>query len=370
MFQFLKDIFRMVTGELTSNEFERLVTGETRGMFEFYRRHASSVENERRPIMRGIKLGAYLFRAFLSKLTPARRFVYALSVVVFLVGYNNGSFSQMMIAFVAVSFLLAMEVAEKLVTRDELALARGIQESLHPSHDIKVPGFEMITVNEVAREVGGDFLDLIPVEDQSTLALVGDVSGKGISSALYAVKAQTALQLFARETSDPRSLLGRLNTHLYHQIKRGYFLTAVVARMYSDGRVQCCRAGHLPAMVYRVGEKKAVLLESRGVAIGMTPTANGNGSGEAGRGFAELADLVNIELSPGDLLLLYSDGLLETEDRSGRQFGADRLSAVLDAFHREPLPSLREHLVQALHSFRDGTEMKDDTTLILLRRQA
>jgi sigma-B regulation protein RsbU (phosphoserine phosphatase) len=368
MVQFIKDLFRMVTGELTSNEFERLVTGETRGMYEFYRRHAASVENEPRPIVRVLKLSAYLFRAFLSKLTPARRFVYAVSLLVFLVGFNNGQFGQMLLAFVAVSFLLAMEVAEKLLTRDELALARGIQEGLHPADDVEIFGYERVTLNEVAREVGGDFLDLIPNSDHSTLAVVGDVSGKGISSALYAVKAQTAFQLFAREALDPRELLGKLNGYLYHQIKRGYFLTAAVARVYEDGRVQCCRAGHLPAMVFRGRGKKTEVLESRGLAIGMTPTSNGTWNPE--RGFEELTEIVEVQLEVGDMLLLYSDGLLEAEDKGGRQFGVERLTAVLETFHREPLSAIRDHLVRALHTFRDGVELKDDTTLILLRYHA
>lgn len=364
-FRFFQDLIRMVTGELTRSEFERLLTDETRGMYEFYLRHASSVESERRPIFRYLKLAGYLFRAFLSKLTPARRFVYALSLLLFLVGYGQQSFGEMFIAFIAVSFLLAMEVAEKLLTRDELAVARGIQEGLLPSEQVVVDGYEVSMLSEVARDVGGDFLDLVPLPDKSTMAVVGDVSGKGISSALYAVKAQTALQLFARTAGDPRDLLGRLNGYLYQQMRRGYFLTVGMAHVHPDGRVVCCRAGHPPAMLFRSRERKTQMLESRGVAIGMTHANNGvNGT----KGFEDLADIVEVQLEPGDMLVLYSDGLLETEDRSGRQFGLERLTAILEAFQEESLRSIRDRLVQSMTSFREGTELKDDTTLILLRR--
>jgi serine phosphatase RsbU (regulator of sigma subunit) len=217
----------------------------------------------------------------------------------------------------------------------------------------------------VARDVGGDFLDLVPLPDKSTMAIVGDVSGKGISSALYAVKAQTALQLFARTDGDPRELLGRLNAYLYQQMRRGYFLTVGMARVHPDGRVVCCRAGHPPAMLFRAQDRTSQLLESKGVAIGMTHANNGaNGT----KGFEDLAELVEVQLNPGDMLVLYSDGLLETEDRNGRQFGLDRLTAILEAFQNEPMKSIRDRLVHSLQTFRDGAELKDDTTLILLRR--
>jgi sigma-B regulation protein RsbU (phosphoserine phosphatase) len=200
------------------------------------------------------------------------------------------------------------------------------------------------------------------------LAVVGDVSGKGISSALYAVKAQTAMQLFADETPEPRALLTHMNRHLYHNMKRGYFLTMAMARLHPNGAVQFCRAGHPPGLLFRPATGEVRLLQAPGVAIGITPTGANGSAEDRARSFEEIAAMEEVRMERGDLLLLYSDGLVEAVDRSGREFGVDRLSAALRTFHAEPLEVLRDRIAHSLESFRDGMELRDDTTLIMLRR--
>jgi phosphoserine phosphatase RsbU/P len=375
-FHYLRDIARLVTGDLTRNELERLVTDETRGMYEFYLRNVPPPDMSQRRVTRAMRFMGALFRAFLQRLSPSRRFVYAVSVVVFVIGYMEDFGLYVWLAFGAVNFLLALEVADKLLTRDDLALAREIQEGLHPSDGCTLEHYGMAALGEVAREVGGDFYDVKPLPDGSVLAMIGDVSGKGIAAALYAVKAQTALDLFIADVQEPDVLLSKLNRHLYRNMKRGYFLTVALARLCPDGRVQFCRAGHPPAMIFRTGTGEMEQLQPRGVAIGMAPAASvgpaGSGGGSHGvdKTFEELAELGEVRLAPGDLFILYSDGLIESADRSGREFGVDRLAAIFRAFPDEPLPALRDRLVHTVRSFRDGTDLRDDTTAVIFRYTA
>ena len=337
-------------------------------MYEFYLRTVPPRTGDEPRSMRAVRFAWALFRAFLLKLTPARRFVYAVSLIAFAVGYAQDLSLYVWMSFGAVSFLLAMEVADKLLTRDDLALARGIQESLHPSEDLAPEGYQVAAHSEVAREVGGDFYDVLQLTDGTVLAAIGDVSGKGIASALYAVKAQTALQLFAEEDREPDRLLGRLNRHLYRNMRRGYFLPVALARLHPDGRVQFCRAGHPPALVFHPGTGMFDQIQSRGVAIGMAPGSGAPRANGDERSFEDLSELVEARLDVGDVMILYSDGLVESTDPSGREFGIDRLAAVLRAFHSESLQSLRDRIVSTVLSFRDGTDLRDDTTVLMFRR--
>ena len=135
--------------------------------------------------------------------------MYAVAFVFIIVAMSEGQIASAIYSFIIITFLLAMELADKLITKDELSVARDIQLSLQPTNDVKIPGYELIAYSEAAKQVGGDYYDILNLPDCSTLAVIGDVSGKGISSALYVVKMQTALQLFAAETNDPRELLIR-----------------------------------------------------------------------------------------------------------------------------------------------------------------
>lgn len=367
---FFHNLYEVFTGELTHHDFEKLITEDTRGMYEFYARNMKSVEGETNRFKRVIKLTWNFFIAFLLKLTPARRFLYAIAILFFFVAAFQGRSESALYAFLIINFLLALELADKLTTRDELSIARDIQLSLQPRDVSSVNGFEIAMYSDVAKQVGGDYFDILDLRDGNKLIVVGDVSGKGISSALYVVKVQTALQLFASETADPIELLVRLNTNIYGQLKRNYFLTLFLAKVQTNGQAQLCRAGHPPALLYRSVEQTVQWMKPNGIAIGIAPTLSNEPGAEIGKNgeFRGSLELEDIKLDSGDILFLYTDGVSESVDKNGKEFGLDRIAEVIKSFAREPLDSLRRHLQENLAMHGKGAELRDDITFVLLKR--
>jgi uncharacterized membrane protein len=190
----------------------------------------------------------------------------------------------------------------------ELNAAREIQRRLVPA---SLPPLTSCTIEAAylpALEVGGDFYQVFPQLDGSTLVVVGDVSGKGLKAAMNGTLAIGALRALAAETSDPAQILARLNQEMVHAGDGG-FITCICTRLSPDGELQFANAGHLPP--YRNG--KEISIETS-LPLGIVP------------------DLVYLEsrlqLEAGDTLTLLSDGVVEARDRTGKLFGFERTQAI------------------------------------------
>jgi sigma-B regulation protein RsbU (phosphoserine phosphatase) len=367
--RFLQNLHNILTRDLTWDDLNKSLNEDMRGMYEFYARSMKSVEGERSGIKRSIKFMWHLFVAFLLKLTPPRRLIYAVALVFIIITVSEGKAASAIYSFIIVTFLLAMELADKLITKDELSIARDIQLSLQPTSDVKVPGYELIAHSEAAKQVGGDYFDILNLSDSSTLAVIGDVSGKGISSALYVVKMQTALQLFANETNDPRELLIRLNSHVYGQLKRNYFLSLFLVKLRSDGNVDLCRAGHPPALLYRAVDNSATWLKPNGIAVGMAPSSNSDvDSEQKSICFSASLEMQCIQLEHGDMLFLFTDGVTESVDISGKEYGLERIDEMIKQCSGKTAEQIRQHIITELSRHRAGADLRDDTTFVLLKR--
>ncbi len=194
-----RNFYDLFASGMTAAEIERLIKVDTRGMYQFYLRQMPKSDRVEKPWKRALVFCKNLFLAFLLKLTPARRLLYALACAFIIAGFWNQDLMLLFDAFLIMNFLLALELADKLITKDELAVAREIQLSLLPHHGLQAAGFEVTGFSDAARSVGGDYYDFIPLADGSCFIVIGDVSGKGISAALYMAKVQTLLQTFARQ---------------------------------------------------------------------------------------------------------------------------------------------------------------------------
>jgi sigma-B regulation protein RsbU (phosphoserine phosphatase) len=367
---FFHTIHEILTRDLTRQDFDKMLREDLRGMYEFYVRSMKSAEREPKKFKRAFKFTWHLFLAFLSKLTPARRFFYAIALVFILIALLENQTTSALYSFVIINILLALELADKLITKDELTVARDIQLSLQPNSDVTIPGYDLAAHSDVAKQVGGDYYDILPLPDHTTLVVIGDVSGKGISSALYVVKMQTALQLFATETSDPKELLMRLNTHVYGQLKRSYFLSLLLVKIHTDGQLEICRAGHPPALLYRSKEGSVLWLKPNGIAVGMAPSSNGGHSAEekTNSDFGSSLEVQSLHIDKQDVLFLFTDGVSESADAAGKEFGTDRVTALIKLFAHEPIETIRDRLVDDLSLHRNGAELRDDTTFVLLKR--
>jgi phosphoserine phosphatase RsbU/P len=367
--RFLQSLHNILTRDLTWDDLNKSLNEDMRGMYEFYARSMKSVEGERRGFKRSIRFVWHLFVAFLLKLTPPRRLMYAIAFVFIVVALSEGKAASAVYSFIIVTFLLAMELADKLITKDELSIARDIQLSLQPESDVSVPGYQLIAHSEAAKQVGGDYYDILDLPDTSSLVVIGDVSGKGISSALYVVKMQTALQLFASETCDPRELLIRLNSHVYGQLKRNYFLSLFLVKLCSDGTVELCRAGHPPALLCRASDHSVMWLKPNGIAVGMAPSSNGDAESEQkSTSFSSSLETQIVTLEQGDVLFLFTDGVIESVDPTGKEFGLERIASVVKECSGETVEHMQEQIISRLSRHRAGADLRDDTTFVLLKR--
>lgn len=364
----LQNFYRLFTSGLTSSEIEKLVSDDAKGMYTFYLKNMPPHQRNESRVVRFFKFAWYLFLAFLLKLTPARRLLYAIAVLLVGLALWDADIMKALYGILILNFLLAMELADKLVTRDELEFARQIQLSLLPDTIVPVKGFSLSTFSEVAESVGGDYYDLLPGSHGSTLVVIGDVSGKGISAALYMVKVQTALQLLSRKSSDPRDLMLRLNEYLYGKFKRNFFLTVTIMQVFPNGRVRYCRAGHMPLLHLNTKTRNCTWLQPKGTAIGLAPPENGQGGNGVHTLFEKSLEVEETTLKSGDVVLLYTDGVVETVNGLEEEFGQARLQQVVVDTAGESSDRLKDLLINRLKTFRSGEELRDDTTFVVLKR--
>jgi serine phosphatase RsbU (regulator of sigma subunit) len=240
--------------------------------------------------------------------------------------------------------------------------------SLLPRHDLQIAGFEVTGFSDAARSVGGDYFDFIPLAGGRCLIIIGDVSGKGISAALYMAKVQTLLHIFAKQTGDLRELLVRLNEHLLRELKRNYFLTLAIVGLGSNGGVQLCRAGHTPVLLFERQRGDCSWIKPKGIAIGLA--VNHREPPDAQNGvFQENLEVIERTLAGGDIVLLFTDGVSETLNPARQEFGEERLQRILLRHHHASPETIKQALLRELAGFRRGAELQDDTSFVIIKRE-
>lgn len=367
----IQKFYNLFTSDLNLAEIERLIKIDTREMVVYYTREIPREKSTGTGWKKALTFVKNVVITFLLKLTPARRLLYIISLILFGVFIFQSHLAAVIYSFLIVNFLLALELADKLITKDELALARDIQLSLLPNHIVPVSGFDYVAFSDAAKSVGGDYYDFIPLGDGSTLVVIGDISGHGMSAALYMVKVQTMLRMFAANTADPRQLSVMLNDHLYDDFKRNYFLTISLLRLFPTGEYQLCRAGHTPLLYYDCLGNLCSWIAPRGLAIGMVPSKSANGKRASvtyrNLDFERTLEVKKGSINRGDTLFLFTDGVVETFNRDDEEFGQDRLVHLFGRFHDAQPRQLREILLKELAIFRHGADLRDDTTFVIMK---
>jgi serine phosphatase RsbU (regulator of sigma subunit) len=254
---------------------------------------------------------------------------------------------------------LPSTVRERL--KAEFTDAREAQRRLLPAIPPALAGYDITALCEPATDVGGDLYDFHTLPDGRTLFSVADVSGKGMPAALYMTLCKGVLAAVCEETSDMQRIAALANRHIYSAGARGrrdrrVFVTAVLAALRPEtGEIELVRAGHNPPLLVRCGGE-VTFLKPSGIAFGMAGPVV----------FDPRLGREIVVLEPGDLLLLYSDGITEAMDREQAQFGEERLIEAL----REPADSaaICARIVDAVNAFAAGAPRHDDMTLVVILR--
>ncbi len=329
---------------------------DSRKVYDFYQ---DGMEAGRKPKSgRYFSKGKALFLSFLRKLTPARRISYLLGLGLFVFGFFEDNWLRATAGFFVLNFLLALELAEKLLTKNELEIARAIQFSLYPVGSPRLPHLEISSHFQPAREVGGDYYDYALDGSRRFTVILGDVSGKGIAAALYAMKLQALFELLGKSALGPREMLVEMNDVISERIERNYFITAVVGVVdFQERKLALARAGHNHPLHFRARTGDVRWLNPNGVGIGM----------KTNPGFSGLLEEIRVPLETGDVLIFYTDGVTEAMNKKSEPFGYGRLEGTLAQSSHLPADGIKKELLKSLESFRQGEEFSDDLTLVVAK---
>jgi serine phosphatase RsbU (regulator of sigma subunit) len=250
------------------------------------------------------------------------------------------------------------ELAEKERMETELQIARRIQLASLPQRDPALKSFDVAGISIPAMEVGGDFYDYLVEGERRFTVIVGDVSGKGTSAALYMSKVQGILRSLHEFRLSPGEMFVRTNRLLAADMAKNSFVTAVGARFSAASRsVTVARAGHLPVYVYRAATGAVEKLTPRGLGLAL----------DENRKFVKQLRQQRVRFSPGDLFLFVSDGVTETHDAHGEEYGEARLNSVLRASPGRPAAAIRDAILADQEKFLNGREREDDSTVVVVR---
>ena len=251
--------------------------------------------------------------------------------------------------------LLAEIAKEKERLDTEIEIARDIQQNLFPKSIPEIQGYDIACFNRPSTEVGGDYYDVLIVDDNRYGLALGDVVGKGIGAAMLMSNLQAVLRARAWNITKPGDLMTRINADISGRVGEGRFITFCYLVLDTENaRVVYSNAGHNPPYLASGGRIRE--LEAGGIPLGIF--------GES------VYEDTEEPLAPGDVVVIYSDGITECMNERDEEFGEDRLKEVLAANTDKSAHDISEAIVRATDGFREEAPNSDDITLIVLKRKS
>jgi sigma-B regulation protein RsbU (phosphoserine phosphatase) len=240
---------------------------------------------------------------------------------------------------------------------EELAHGRRLQRSFVSLVAPDVPGYEVASHYEAAREVGGDFFDLFRLRRRGRplSVVIADVTGKGIAAALLMAFSRPLLHAAIDHTTGPAAALERTNRILVEERRSSLFITALCARLdLPSGHLAVANAGHEPPLVVRADGSPIECLAEAGPLIGAFPKI-------------EIPEVAT-DLAPGDVVLFYTDGVTDARDPAGDRFEEMRLFAAVESARGGTAQDVVDAVAAAMERFEGPTEPADDVTIVAIRR--
>jgi serine phosphatase RsbU (regulator of sigma subunit) len=246
---------------------------------------------------------------------------------------------------------LYAEAAEKARIDRDLRIAADIQRALLPEGGYEDAVIDLAAASVPCRTVGGDFFDYIDLGTRGFGFMLGDVAGKGPPAALLAAAVLTNFGAHAPISVSPADTMTRINNALLRRAVEARFATMFHGAVVADGTLSFCNAGQEPPLV--VGRSGVAWLEDGGPVLGLLSVAS--------------YDCGTTTLTPGDLVVVCSDGVTEARNRDGEEYGRDRLVAAMAGTHGQRPDAALERLLEDVRRFSEGAAQADDITALVLR---
>jgi len=352
---------------------------EARTSYEMY---SIEVDPGARPgesrVKRVLRVARGLFWAMMTKLSPGRRVLLLMALVLlafpafnFRIEESGIDIQAQGLAFwggLGLLILLALELADRVMMKRDLEIAREIQSWMMPAAAPAVPGVDIAFATRPANTVAGDYYDAFfrPITEGSEpqspaqnhperlLLVVADVVGKSVPAALLMATLQASLRTLARLPSSLLELVGRLNQYVCTQNRGGHrFTTAFLAELEpGTGNLTYVNAGHnWPVLRRSTGAIER--LQTGGLPLGITPQAR--------------YECGNENLAAGDLLLIFTDGLVEAEDEKEQEFGEQRMLGIVNTIVPKGAAEGLHQLMASVDAFVGLARQHDDITCMVVR---
>lgn len=280
-------------------------------------------------------------------------------------GFSSNDFAVFRSAAEQSSFAIGnarihREAHEKRAMENELQNAREVQSILLPQEDPVVSGFRISGTNLPARIISGDYYDYIDLGNRKFGIAIADVSGKGVPAGLLMAMCRSALRSVAPGKTSPSEVLAAVNRQLFPDIREDMFISMAYGILdEATGNLVIARAGHDPALLYRQATGKVELLRSPGLALGV----------DGGAVFERVTKDAEVELFPGDCVLLHTDGVREAIDSEEEEFGMERMSEAFRMAAPLGAEAVLTRMQEELRQFTGEGPQMDDITLVAIEKK-
>src|SRR2546425_2860074 len=331
---------------------------DARSSYGFYGRDVDWEEIHRLPRWRQpLHVAKQFFWALLLKMSPARRVLLLLALVMLSISGFRSDVTFEIVAAILFLLLLPLELADKVTMKRDLEIAREIQTWLVPSQPPEVTGANIAFATRPQNSVAGDYYDAFypdPEDREKLMVVIADVAGKSVPAALLMATLQASLRTIAVENAPLADLVARLNRYACaHSLNGLRFTTAVLGEYnVASRKLTYVNAGH-NAPILRRANGTVETLEAGGLPLGIRLDHH--------------YETASLELRPGDALIFFTDGVVEAFNESGEEFGNERWLSAIRSLPDWDASQTLQFLMKRVDEFAGATRQSDDITCMVFR---
>jgi len=256
------------------------------------------------------------------------------------------------------NFRLMEEALQNERYKEELKIAKTVQKSLLPEMLEQDQDFDIAAFSESADEVGGDYYDTLRINEKQVSLIIADVSGKGTTAAFHMSQMKGIFHSLAQYCIEPDEFMKRANQALIYCLERGSFISATFFIVNTETKkVHYSRAGHCPVLYYHSKDDTSEYFRDKGIALGMVRN----------KSYGSFIQSYEFNYKPGDIMLLYTDGITEAKNERGEEFGYERLAGILLELKSLLPKQIQEQLIGKLYEFSGSTNINDDYTTMIIK---
>ncbi|MEJ2628584.1 MAG: PP2C family protein-serine/threonine phosphatase, partial [bacterium] len=305
-------------------------------------------------------LSWWILKSLFFKLTPVRRILLVISIFLSFQSTQIDisdeqviNFNFNIIGFLLILIILLLELKDKLLARNELAVGRAVQSALMPDKSPEISGWDIWLYSSPANEIGGDIIDYINYDGTTWAFALGDVAGKGLGAALIAAKLQATLRAVGPLSDSLQRIVTETNKILYRDGIPERFVSLIYLHLQPDSNtIKFINAGHLPPVHIQNHRLKETTIANQ--ALGLS---------EKGVFHQD-----SLKVNSGDCFFIYSDGLIETQNDREEFFGREKLFKVLSDTAPGSAQEMGKTVISAVEKFKGENRYRDDISLIILKR--